>query len=296
MQRNVAFGLGMIAGISFGTAAIFIRLLSTLDSNSIAFARLFIGFLGLLTIVCLRKELKDFLRFTRNYSWKHIIMGALLGFHFIFFVASVQHTTVLNATIFVNTTPIQALIISVIFLKVKPSARDVFAVLLGFSGIILIALSEAVTARSGNITGDIEALIAAGIIAVYLTIGADLRKETESLVLMTSNFLIGALVVFFYSLPVQGGIFIPLELSVVLFLLGLGLIPTAIGHTLYVVSVKVLKPYEIATITLLEAISATILATILFSEIPSPFSVIGAVLISIALLMLVRKKDLIQET
>jgi len=296
MQRNMALGLSVIAGISFGTAAIFIRLLSMLDSTSIAFARLFIGFLGLLVLLYFRREIKEFIHFAKSYSWKHIIMGALLGIHFIFFVASVQHTTVLNATIFVNTTPIQALIISVIFLKVKPSARDVFSVLLGFSGITLIALSEAVIAGSDNITGDIEALIAAGIIAVYLTIGADLRKETEALVLMTSNFLLGALVIFFYSLPVQGGIFIPLELSVILFLLGLGLIPTAIGHTLYVVSVKVLKPYEIATITLLEALSATILAAILFSEIPSLFSVVGAVLISIALLMLVRKKDFIQES
>jgi len=285
MQRIKSLGMGITAGLAFGTAAIFIRLLPSIDSNTIAFARLFIGFLGLLALISFKKEFRTFVRFFFKYNWKRIVMGILLGFHFIFFVASVQHTTVLHATIFVNTTPIQALVISIIALKIKPTLREVTSVILGFAGVLVIALAEFSTS-SGNLVGDIESLISATLIAIYLNIGADLRKKIDTRVLMTSNFLLASFAVFFFALPVQGGIFIPLEYNVILILLALGLIPTAIGHTLYVASVKALKPYEIATVTLLEAVSATILAAILFGEIPGPFSIVGAIFIAVAIFLL----------
>jgi len=285
MRRSVALVIGIMAGIFFGSASIFIRLLPNVDSNSIAFARLFIGFWILLLILHFRREIKLFFQLIKNYSWKHIAMGIFLGLHFIFFVASVKHTTILHATIFVNTTPIQALIISTIIYGLKPSKRELFAILLGFAGILIIALTE-ITTLTGSIIGDLEAILAATFEAIYLNIGADLRKKIDAKILMVSNFMLGCIMVFLYSLPVQGGIHIPLEFNTLLILLALGLIPTAIGHTLYIASVKALKPYETATIVLLEPVSATILAVVLFSEIPAINSIIGSVLIAVAILLL----------
>ena len=285
MQRSFALLIGITAGFSFGTAAIFIRFLPNLDSNTIAFARLFIGFWALLLLLSFRKQASLLFKFIKTWNYKQILMGVLLGLHFIFFVASVKHTTVLHATIFVNTAPIQALIVSALLFKVRPSRRDIVAILLGFSGIIVITLSEAAN-PTGNIVGDLEAVLAAFFEAFYLNIGADLRKKFNTDVIMASNFLLGSLIVFLYAFPVQGGIQLSLTLYEVIVLLALGLIPTALGHSLYVASVKSLKPYETATMALLEPISASILALILFSEIPSVISIFGSALIAIAILLL----------
>ncbi|MGQ4832716.1 MAG: DMT family transporter [Candidatus Asgardarchaeia archaeon] len=285
MQRSLALLIGVTAGFSFGTAAIFIRYLPYVDSNTIAFARLFIGFLALLILLTARKQLPLLIKFIKQWGYKQVLMGVLLGLHFIFFVSSVKHTTVLHATIFVNTAPIQALIVSVLIFKIKPSRRDFLAIFLGFSGIIIITLSEAIT-PSGNIIGDLEAVLAAFFEAFYLNIGSDLRKEYNTDVLMASNFLLGSAVVFFYAIPIQGGIMTSLSINEIVILLALGLIPTALGHSLYVASVKSLKPYETATMALLEPISASILALILFMEVPSIVSIFGSALIAIAILLL----------
>lgn len=285
MRKAVSIAIGIIAGFSFGTAPIFIRLLLNVDSNSIAFARLFIGFWALLLLIYLRNELKQFIRVLMNYNWKHILMGSLLGLQFIFFVASVKHTTILHATIFVNTAPIQALILSLILFRTKPSRREILSVLLGFTGILTITLTEK-GVSAGNIIGDLEALLAATFEAFYLNLGADLRKRVNAKILMVSNFMIGFIVVYLYCIPAQGGIHIPLDYYTILILLALGLLPTAIGHTLYIASVKALKPYETAMMALLEPISASILAVILFNEIPGVNSIIGSILIALAILLL----------
>jgi len=66
----------------------------------------------------------------------------------------------------------------------------------------------------------------------------------------------------------------------------LGILPTAVGHTLYIVSVKVLKSYEAATLALLEPVSASLLAVILFNEVPGINSIIGSILIATAIILL----------
>ena len=157
--------------------------------------------------------------------------------------------------------------------------------MLGFTGILIIALTEFAT-LSGNIIGDLEALLAATFIAIYLNIGANLRKKVDAEVLMVSNFMLGYITIFIYSLSIQGGIHVPLEFTTVLILLTLGILPTAIGHTLYIVSVKVLKSYEAATLALLEPVSASLLAVILFNEVPGINSIIGSILIATAIILL----------
>ena len=211
MRRTVALIAGVVTGFSFGSAAILIRFLPHVDSNSIAFTRLFIGFWILLLILHFRKRIKQLYELIKEYRLRPIVMGVLLGLHFIFFTASVKHTTVLHATIFVNTVPIQALVLSILIYRLKPSRRELLAVVLGFTGILIIALTEFAT-LSGNIIGDLEALLAATFIAIYLNIGANLRKKVDAEVLMVSNFMLGYITIFIYSLPIQGGIHVPLEL------------------------------------------------------------------------------------
>jgi len=285
MERLLALAMGIMAGILFGLVAIFVRFLPQVDNVSIAFFRLFIGFWSLLLILYFKKELGEFFRLVRGYGWKHVALGALLALHFIFYIAGIKHTTVLHAAIFVNTTPIQSLVFTVLIFRIKPKRREIAAVFLGFIGVTVITLTEIVT-LSGNIIGDIESFLAATFEAFYLIIGADLRKKVDARVLMASNCLLGSIVVFLYSLPFQGGIYAPLQLNVILILLALGVLPTAVAHTLYIASVKVLKPYETSTVVLLEPITASLLALILFNEVPGINSIIGSILIATAIILL----------
>lgn len=104
-ERRKALFEGALAGMLFGTAAVLIRFLKGVDVFSIAFWRLVIAFLVLATaILFLRKPFGlDLLR--RNFV-QVLFLGVLLGLHFVLFVSAVMDTTIINATVLVNTAPI----------------------------------------------------------------------------------------------------------------------------------------------------------------------------------------------
>jgi DME family drug/metabolite transporter len=73
-------------------------------------------------------------------------------------------------------------------------------------------------------------------------------------------------------------------------LFGLGVLSTAIAHTLYFSSLSNLKSFETATMALLEPIGATLIGVALFSEIPKPVFVLGAALMFLGIFSVTTKK------
>jgi drug/metabolite transporter (DMT)-like permease len=71
----------------------------------------------------------------------------------------------------------------------------------------------------------------------------------------------------------------PLVAGTALALVGLGLIPTAIAHTLYFSSLSHLKSFETASLALLEPLGATLLGIAVFREVPAPVFAFGAVMV-----------------
>lgn len=85
------------------------------------------------------------------------------------------------------------------------------------------------------------------------------------------------------TLPSQEGTVLPM--------LGLGLLPTAVAHTLYFSSLSNLKSFETATMALLEPIGATLLGVLLFQEIPAPVFVLGAIVVCTGILFIGRNRN-----
>jgi drug/metabolite transporter (DMT)-like permease len=83
---------------------------------------------------------------------------------------------------------------------------------------------------------------------------------------------------------------LPADIASVLPLLGLGLLPTATAHTLYFSSLSNLKSFETATMALLEPVGATLLGIIIFQEIPVYLFVLGAALILLGIIFIVKQK------
>ena len=74
-------------------------------------------------------------------------------------------------------------------------------------------------------------------------------------------------------------IFSAVSVKVSLALIGLGVLPTALAHTLYSSSLSSLKSFETATLALLEPITVTLFGVFIFAEIPHLPLVLGAVFI-----------------
>jgi drug/metabolite transporter (DMT)-like permease len=278
--RKIALFEGILAGASFGTAAVFIRLIGGVDIFSIAFWRLTIAFLVLgATILLLRSPFKAGL--LKRFFPQVLFLGVLLGTHFVLFASAVMDTTIINATVLVNTTPIWAMILSVLISGVSPTRRAVLGIVVSFLGLSVIAYADASSPTfSLNLKGDLEALLAAVVEALYLSWGRATRRKVPILSLMFFIYMLSAVAVLAASVVMRSGpLFSAMSWEAVPVLVGLGVLPTSVAHSLYFSSLSGLKSFETATLALLEPIAATLLGIILFVEIPSALFILGAVFV-----------------
>jgi len=275
-DRRIALLEGMTAGALFGTAAIFIRLLGGLSVFSIALWRLIIAstFLAVLLIVLKRPFAQNL--FKKNLP-QILVLGILLGLHFILFVSAVLETTILNATVLVNTTPIWSMFVSSLVFKLKPSRLAVLGILASFLGVGIIAYGDASSRTwTVNLKGDLEAIFAAVVEAFYLSYGRDVRRRLSLLNLMLTIYIASAFTVLVWGVLSRSSFTFPTQPGLILALIGLGLLPTALAHTFYFSSLFNLKSFETATMALLEPIGATLLGIVIFTQVPDALFVLGA--------------------
>jgi drug/metabolite transporter (DMT)-like permease len=291
--RKLALTEGITAGVLFGTAAIFIRFLQNLDAFYIGFWRLVIGCLVLaVTLIVLGKSFNFDL--VRKNLKELFILSFLLALHFVFFISAVKDTTILNATVLVNTTPIFSMVVSSFLFKLKPSRLAIVGLAISFIGVCVIAYAETSTNAEGfspGLKGDLEAVLAALVEAFYLNYGRKIRGKMNVLPTMFPIYMLTAIIIGFLGVATTNKILtFPTEASVILPLVGLGILPTAIAHTLYFSSLSNLKSFETATMALLEPIGATVLGVIFFQEMPAAIFVLGAALILLGILFIVEEK------
>lgn len=288
-NRKTALLEGITAGTLFGTAAIFINLLRLdgLNAFSIALWRLMFAsfFLGIFIIV-LRKPLSQNL-FKEN-PVRILFLGFLIGLHFILFVSAVCDTTILNATVLVNTTPIWSMLVSSLIFKLKPSRLAMLGILASFLGVGIIAYGDS---SSGvwtvNLKGDLEAILAAVAEALYLNYGREIRRKTPLLNLMLTMYIFSIFVVLIGGIAMHSDLSLTSQPRLLLLIIGLGLLPTAVAHTFFFSSLSHLKSYETATMAFLEPIVATILGILIFAQVPGSLFILGAVLVLSGLISVV---------
>jgi len=278
-SRRTALTEGFIAGTLFGTSSIFIRLLDVLSVSSLAFWRLIIASVVLVgTTLVLRESFN--LRIVRENFRQISILGVFLGLHMVLYISAVKNTTILNATVLVNTAPIFSVLLSSFHFDIKPSRLAVIGLATSFLGAGLIAYADVFPSQLKiHLIGDLQALLAAVAEAFYLSYGRETRSKMPLLSQVTPIYLVSAFIIGFLCLLTRTPITLPQQPNWILFLLGFGILPTALGHTFYYSSLSNLKSFETATLALLEPIGATLLGVALFGEIPKALFVLGAALV-----------------
>lgn len=275
--RRLSLAEGIAAGFLFGTAALFIRMLVGVDAIAVAFWRLLIASaLLILALLILRKRIS--LNLARENLRHFIILGGLLGLHFVLFVSAVRETTILNATVLVNTTPIFSLIISVLLYRVRPHRIALVGVILSLIGACAIAYGGVYTGGSTSLTGDLKATLAALAEGFYLNYGREKRNKLPILPTMLFIYLAATIATAFAGFSLGADFIAGQNWNTVLPLLGLGVLPTAVAHTLFFSSLSHLKSFEAAAMALLEPVGATLLGMAMFAEVPTLGIVLGAAL------------------
>jgi len=272
-----------VAAFAFGTSAIFIRFAAQASALSLTFFRLSIAAFVMLLIAHSRRDL---ICLARTDLVLVSISGVMLSLHFVMFIQAVKFTTVANATFLVSISPVLLAMLSPILLKERTTSREAVGVAIALLGILLVA-NAGNGFRSFGL-GEASALLAALFVSFYSITGRYLRTHGVSTPCYTAYVYSIATIIAFSLAQLSGtNTFRTYDMTSTIAILGLALIPTLLGHSLYNYSLASVKAVTANLFPLLEPILASIFAVPFFGEIPAPVQLVGYLLILSAVTVVV---------
>ena len=207
-----------------------------------------------------------------------IIGGVFLALHFGFWFKSLQLTSVSTATVLVNTHPLFVMVLGALLLGEKVPAAAVLWMLVAMAGSAGLALGGTGFGETA-LEGNILAVAGAGFVSVYMVIGRHIRRRVSLLRYTFVVYLAAAATLLLYAV-ITGAYLGPFPPREYIIFLAMAVFPTLLGHSVFNWALKYLRMSFVSTAILGEPVFATILAMIVFSEIPGPWTILfGAVVI-----------------
>jgi len=268
-----------IAVFAVSWASIFVRL-SEAPALACAFWRVTFSTL-IIASLSLSKILNDLRRLKSSDIIKLFIPGFSLALHFGLWMESLFHTTVAISTTIVCTHPIFSALITYVKLKEKPTIGQIIGFLLALIGMHFLYIADNVTIDEAymgdHALGIILALGGAITGGIYFAYGRIMRRHITlsvyTFVVYSSSVITLLAFMLIFNIPIFG-----YSIKSWTFFFLLALVPMMLGHTILNYLLKYFKVISITSAVLGEPIGATLLAMVIFNEIPTTLTVIGMVM------------------
>lgn len=275
----------MLAALMWGTVGITTRSLYELTRTnplSIGFFRLGLA-VPPLALACLALLGRQAFQVPRRDLGRMALIGAMMALYQICYFASIQRVGVAVATLVtLCTAPVITAALSAIVLRQRPGRAVLLALACALTGTLLLIEWRPPDGSIANTVGGVTlALGSATGYAVVTLLSRALSGRYHPLQTTTIGFAIGAALLLAAALATGFvAAYPPLGW---LRLLYLGLVPTALAYALFFGAMKHVPPTVATIATLLEPLTATILAWLIFGEALSALAVFGAALLLTAM-------------
>jgi drug/metabolite transporter (DMT)-like permease len=220
--------------------------------------------------------------------WLLLASGGALALHFATWIASLSYTTVASSVLLVNTAPLFAIVFSRLFLHEKPSPTVLAAIPVAFTGAGLIAFGDW-TGSPGSLLGNGLAVAGAVAVAVYQVIGRGLRDA-----LPLNAYVLGVWATAALALAGMARGFGVLlggyPKTTWLLFVALAVVPTIGGHGLVNKSLRSLPAPTVGLFLLGEPVIASLLAWLIFREVPGPWTLAGGAVVLAALAVVLARR------
>ena len=279
---TVEVGAQPYLGVGFGvlvvsTAAILIRLAQAeLHSLAVAAWRLTLATL-ILTPFALKMVRSELRTLTRREWLNALASGFLLAIHFATWITSLAYTSVAASVVLVWTNPIFVGLASHLFLGERLSRGMVIALVVAIVGSVIIGMGD-LGEGTHRLLGDLLALMGAVAGAGYFLIGRRLRARLSLLAYIYPVYGTAAVILMIVML-ISGRAAIPQRSQTWLWMVLMALGPQILGHSSLNWALRYLSATYVTLATLGEPIGSTLLAWWLLGEIPTPWAVVGGMLI-----------------
>jgi drug/metabolite transporter (DMT)-like permease len=272
----------LLFGVFCGSTAVIMIKASTEHPFLVASYRLLVAGLVLLPLY-----IRDLRNYQGDYGWKQIGWSALpavaLAIHFMSWVIGARMTQVANASLIANLTPVAMPFFVFAFFNEKITRQEILGTLFTLSGLVVLSIGNLNISQTG-FTGDLICLGSMLAFACYLGLGRKNGNRLSLWLYMVPLYLIAGLIcllsALFFINPIK-----TYTLANVLFMVGLGLIPTVFGHTILNYSLKHFRGQVVSVTNLNQPIFAGILGFLLFRERPALVFYMAAGLIVVGVLI-----------
>ncbi|MEE0966652.1 MAG: DMT family transporter [Bacilli bacterium] len=274
MVKNRSMIFINIAVFLFGLAGLFAKWIDV-PAIGITLGRVFFSSISLYIYSFIVKEN---IRVEKKHFILLVISGIILAFHWWSFLYSIQISTVAIGTITFSTFPL--------FITIIESIRNQKISILELVSSLLIILGVFITIPEFSLSNDMFVGIIIGILSAlsyalltlmnryfsiyYSSTTIALYEQSSATVILLPTLL------FINSTPTFK------DISLLIFL---GIVTTALAHTLFITSLKHVEAHKAGIISAMESVYSILLAYLFLHEIPTVREIVGAIIIISVVIM-----------
>jgi drug/metabolite transporter (DMT)-like permease len=255
-----------VAVALFGFAGLFGKWIA-LPPSTIVFGRTLVAATALGMMLARRKNRRN------RFEWRLGINGVVLAVHWVAFFQAIQLAGVAVGLLGFASFPAFVLLLEWLFLRRRTSAREWLLALVAMFGLVLIVPDFRLADHL--VQGVLWGIVAGATFALLAVCNRALasRRHADEMAFWQNACAAGLL------LPVA--VLVPAVLTVhdIGLILVLGIVCTALAHTLFICSLRVLSAHTASVVTTLEPVYGIALATVLLGEIPRGATLAGGLLI-----------------
>lgn len=274
MQTRV-FAVLLVAVAVISAAAILIKLA---EAPAIIIAAYRLGVTGVLVgpaaFALRRRELRALAR--RDWLLS-LASGAFLSLHFIFWISSLQFTSVASSVVLVTTNPIFVGLGSVFILGDRLPRTLIGGIVLAVLGGTMIGSGD-LTLGGQALMGDLLALLGGIAHSGYLLIGQRVRVKIDALSYIAIVYGMAAVLTLIAAVG-SGMPFVGYPPMTYIWMVLLALGPQIIGHSSYNWALRYVSAAAVAVLILGEPVGASILAYVLLDEGLTWWKLVGGTLV-----------------
>ncbi len=289
-RRNPGPALILLAGCLWGSMGIFVRYLNAYGFTSIQIASVRVTLTALAFWILLPFRDGGGLKVTLREVLLFLALGcgSVLVFTTCYF-AAIERMPLSAAAILLYTSPIWIMLMSVLFFREKLTGRKLLALILAFSGCVLVS---GISGEGITLPGLILGLCSGIGYGLYSILGTIALRRSSAYKVTAWAFLFAAAVSWLICRPGEmiSRFAAAEDLKRLLLLCGLTALVTAvIPYLAYTLGLRTVEPGRAGILATVEPMVAALLGILVFSEPLSFLSALGMALILAAVILLNRK-------
>jgi drug/metabolite transporter (DMT)-like permease len=279
-RRGVLFAA--LAVLAFSTSPVFTRwAAATLTAYEITAGRMVTAGIVVLTLALWQRQ-----ALPPRTDWPRFAgFGLVAALHFGFYIAALEYTSIAHALAITYTAPIFVALFSAWLLGETLEPRRWLGALIAVAGVGVLA-GFAPTWSPRMLIGDLLALGSAITFGLYSVAGRSQRHRYDLFAYAGSVYAVAGL----WLLPAAAwnfshGGYTPLAIFSVL---ALGLLPLALGHTLYNAALRLTRATTVNLIATQEVTGGILLGMLMLGEVPTPITLVGVMITLAGIVMVIR--------